>query len=338
MNELITENLFNLRGHKSILEMLEKKVKDKYYDLNELRQNRLDEKKKNDIINVIVSFGGNRTQDSLKKEVDLIGKKFDNLIDYASLILIGPKIYNKILEKISNRGNYGSYEALILDLIIELFVPLYKQIKKISNLTTQETFCAIHGFLREKPIDLDISSHFLEIDDSNGFFESFNLLKLSPYNEKIEKTEKDFKQNIEKEDLLDVIKLKYQVKDLSLKTVTDTMKPMQRIFSPIGNIERIITSIRIRKTRIDDFQEKNIEKSVYSIIRAIYELYSKEMVGKNKNFENFIDDICKNFADLIEKPKENLITRLKSKILDDQARDIIKSATNFIKDEIINMF
>ena len=70
----------------------------------------------------------------------------------------------------------------------------------------------------------------------------------------------------------------------------------------------------------------------------MYELYSKEMVGKNKNFENFLDDVCKNFADLIEKPKEDFMIRLKSEILKDQARDIIKSVTNFIKEEIINMF
>ncbi|NHI93430.1 MAG: hypothetical protein EAX96_13165 [Candidatus Lokiarchaeota archaeon] len=336
MSELLLENIFNLRGYKHLLDNLEKKIIDKFNKLDALNKNKLNTNKINEFTNILIGFGGNRTQSSLEKEIELVGGKFRNLTNYGALILIGPKIYNNLLEKITNRGNYTSYEALYLDIIFDLIIPIYKYIKKMSTLSTKEVFCLIHGLLLEIPTDLNLFPYFLEIEESYGFFESFNLLNLSPYKEKLMRMEEEFERNRKKEDFLDVIKSKYQLGDLNLEKVTDTMKPMQRIFSPIGNIERLITTIKVTKRQIDENQKEIIEKSIYSIIRSIYELYSKEMVGKNQNFENFLNEIAENFSNLLEISKDLLLNELRNKIYGDYARDIIKTSTIFIKNEIIN--
>jgi len=335
MTEVYLHKVFDLKGKTHILDNFQKKIINNYGSLKEFQKNKLDENKIQLFINTLINLGADRSKNSLTEEIELIGKKFNNLINYGSLVLMAPKIYNIILEKITNRGNYASYQALILDLIFEILIPFYDYIKNTANLTSNEIFCLIHGLLREEDVDLQAFPNLLEIDNSYGFFESFSFFNISPYKEKLERKEKQFQESLKKESFFDVIKSKYQIENLTLKNVTDTMRPMQRIFSPMGNIERIITSIKIRKKRIDDLQEKNIEKAVLSIVRAMFELYSKEMVGRNKNFENFLEDISKNFSTLIEKSKNAFFIGLTNKIYADSARDIIKTATEYIKQEII---
>ena len=335
MTEVYLSEIFDLKGKTYILDNFQKKIINNYGSIKEFQKNKLDEDKIQKFIKILINLGVNRSKKSLEGEIEFIGRKFDNLINYGALLLMSPKIYNIILEKITNRGNYSSYEALLLDLIFEILIPFYNYVKKTSNLTSNEIFCLIHGLLREEEVNSQSIPNILDIEDSFGFFESFSFFNISPYKEKLEKKENQFQESLKKESFFDVIKSKYQIEDLTLKNVTDTMNPMQRIFSPMGNIERIITSIKIRKKRIDDLQENNIEKAVQSIVRAMFELYSKEMVGRNKNFENFLEDISKNFSVLIEKSKDAFFIGLTNKIYADSARDIIKTATEYIKQEII---
>lgn len=336
MGTQLIEVLFESGGYKKILENFQNKLLENGTSLKDYERNSLNEAKISYFIKTMMNFGIDHTEASLKKEIASIGSRFHNLFDYGRLILSGPKIYNLFLEKLTNRGNYTSLGALKLDLTFEIFIPLYKYIKHRSNLNLAETFCLIHGLLLEKSVDLENFQNHFEIEDSSGFFESLSFLDLSPFREKLERQEKQYLENLDKNNLLDVIKTKYQIDEVNLKSITETLLPMQRIFSPIGSIERIINTIKIKKTEIDDHQEYQIHKSIVSIIRAIYELHAKELVGKNKNFDHFLSDIAEQFSDLIEKSKQTLFDILYSKVHENLSSDPISTISDLLKSELIN--
>lgn len=336
MSTQLIEALFKSGGYKKILENFQNKLLDNGTFLKDYGKDSLNESRISHFIKIMMSFGVDHTGESLRREIASNGTRFHNLLDYGRLILIGPKIYNLLLEKITNRGNYTSFGALKLDIMFEILIPVYQYIKSRSDLNLEETFCLIHGLLLERSVDLDYFQNFFEIEDSSGFFESLVFLDLSPFKEKLDRQEKQFQEKQDKNNLLDVIKTKYQINEVNLKSITDTMLPMQRIFSPIGGIERIINTIKIRKTKIDDYQELQIHKSIVSIIRAIYELYSKELVGRNKNFDNFLADVSEHFSSLIEKSKETLFGLLSSKVQENHFGDPVSTISDLLKREIID--
>ncbi|MHA1893221.1 MAG: hypothetical protein ACTSX4_01845 [Candidatus Helarchaeota archaeon] len=334
MSCMFFEEIFKSKGYKKIIENFRNKLRNNGDSTRNFYCHVLNTHKIHYFIDTLINLGVNRTKESLENEINEIGCKFNDLTDYGCLILMGPKFYNIILEKITNRGNYSSLGALQLDIIYEIIVPLYNFIKNFSKLNNKEIFSFIYAIFLEKPVDLQVFPYFLEIENSSGFFEAFSILNLSPIKDKLDKKEKDFQNKSDNTNLLNIIKTKYQINDINLKKVTDTMLPVQQIFSPIGSIERIITSIKIRKNPIDKFQEDQIENAILKVVRGIYELHAKQLVGLNKDASDFITDISEHFSQLIEKQKEELINTLK--IQTKNKSDIIQITTDCLKKEILD--
>ena len=133
MSCMFFEEIFKSKGYKKIIENFRNKLRNNGDSTRNFYYHVLNTHKIHYFIDTLINLGVNRTKESLENEINEIGCKFNDLTDYGCLILMGPKFYNIILEKITNRGNYSSLGALQLDIIYEIIVPLYNFIKNFPS-------------------------------------------------------------------------------------------------------------------------------------------------------------------------------------------------------------
>lgn len=112
---------------------------------------------------------------------------------------------------------------------------------------------------------------------------------------------------------------------------------MKSITTPIGSIERILNFIKIRKKEINEEQIAQIKKTILSIIRGINRVHAEELVGSGRNFDSFYQDIAETLSILIEKPKGEIFSLLKSNVKETEgSEEIIESITKLIVKEILD--